>query len=108
MLDADKVGFVLWEGITLLIVIFGGIGLLVLLRKSRGKPGFTTQDHQLFFGDSKTKMSKPKAVLTLGLAVILCLVIGVLEFILLAPLGAGVLTPVLVLTCLAIVYKLFF
>jgi hypothetical protein len=107
-LNADKFGYVLWEGITLLIVIFGGIGLLVLLRKSRGKPGFTAQDHELFFAYSKTKMSKLRAVLTFGLAVILCSVIGVLEFGVFAPLGAGILTPVLVLTCLAIVYKLFF
>lgn len=108
MLDAEKFGYILWEGITLLIVIFGGIGLLVLRRKSSGKPGFTNQDHELFFGDSKIKMSKSKAVLTLGLAVILCLVIGVLEFIVLAPLGAYLLIPVLVLTSLAIVYRLVF
>lgn len=108
MLDVEKFGYLLWEGITLLIVIFGGIGLLVLRRKSRGKPGFTNQDHELFFGDSKIKLSKPKAVLTLGLAVILCFVIGVLEFIVLAPLGASLLTSIIVLTCLGIVYKLYF
>jgi hypothetical protein len=108
MLDIEKFGYVLWEGIILPIVIFGGIGLLVLRRKSRGKPAFTNQDYELFFGASKIKMSKPKEVLTLGLAVILCLIIGGLEFIVLAPLGATLLTSALVLTSLAIVYKLFF
>jgi len=107
-MNAEKFGYVLWEGITLLVVIFGAIGLLVLRRKSRGERGFTNHDYELFFGDSKIKMSKPKAVLTLGLAVILCLVIGVLEFIVLAPLGVSLLTPALVLTCLGIVYKLWF
>jgi Trk-type K+ transport system membrane component len=108
MLDADKFGFVLWEGITLLIVIFGGIGFLVLFRKFRGNPAFTTQDHELFFGRSTTKMPKLRTVLTFGLAVILCGVVGALEFRLLAPLGPGLLTPVQVLSYLAIVHKLFF
>jgi hypothetical protein len=52
MLDPDKIGFVLWEGITLLVVIFGGLGLLVLRRKFSGRPGLTNEDWQLFFGHS--------------------------------------------------------
>ncbi|HZD40694.1 MAG TPA: hypothetical protein VE131_08245 [Terriglobales bacterium] len=108
MLDADKFGFVLWEGITLLIVIFGGVGFLVLLRKSKGKPAFTTQDRELFFGISKTEMSKSETVLKFGLAIILCGLVGAIEFWVLASLGPGLLTPVLVLSYLAIVYKVFF
>jgi hypothetical protein len=108
MMDPDKIGFVLWEAITLLIVIFGGIGLTVLRRRARGRPGFTNQDRQLFFGDSIARMSKLRVVLNFGLAVVLCFVIGFFEIMIFAPLGAGLLTAILLLTCLGIVNKLLF
>ena len=50
MIDPDKIGLVLWEVITLLSVLLGGIGLMVLRRKVNGRPGFTERDQQLFFG----------------------------------------------------------
>ena len=44
MIELEKTGFVLWEGITLLMVIFGGIGVVALRRRARGRPAFTYED----------------------------------------------------------------
>ncbi|HZA56133.1 MAG TPA: hypothetical protein VE616_17955 [Candidatus Udaeobacter sp.] len=108
MLDPDKLGFVLWEGLTLLTVIFGGIGLMVLRRKLSARPAFTIQDRQLFFGHSQLRLSTSRLLLKFGIAVLLSFFIGVLEVLTLARFGTGVLTVVLVLTCLTIVRKLLF
>jgi hypothetical protein len=108
MLDPDKLGFVFWEGLTLLTVIFGSIGLLVLRRKFSGRPAFTNQDHQLFFGRPQVRLSKARLLLNFGIAVLLCLFIGVLEVLTFARFGTGVLTVVLVFTSLTIVRKLLF
>jgi hypothetical protein len=108
MLDPDKIGFVLWEGITLLLVIFGGLGLLVLRRKFSGQPGFTNEDWQLFFGHSKVRLSMSSLLLNFGITVSLCLFIAILEARIFEPLGAGPLTVLLLLTSLGIIKKLLF
>jgi hypothetical protein len=108
MLDPDKLGFVLWEGLTLLTVIFGGIGLMVLRRKFSGRPAFTNQDRQLFFGRSQVRLTRARLLLNFSIAVLSCLLIGVLEVLTFARFGTGVLTVVLVLTSLTIVRKLLF
>jgi hypothetical protein len=108
MLDPDKFGFVLWEGITLLAVIFGGISLMVLRRKLSGKPAFTIKDRQLFFGHSQLRLSTSRLLLNFAIAVLLCSFVGIVEVLTFARFGTGVLTVVLVLTCLTIVRKLLF
>jgi hypothetical protein len=108
MLDPEKIGFVLWEGITLLVVILSGLGLLVLRRKFSGKPAFTNEDWQLFFGHSKIRLSSSTLLLNFGITVFLCLFIAILETRIFEPLGAGPLTVLLLLTSLGIVKKLLF
>jgi hypothetical protein len=95
-----QIGFVLWEGITLLVVIFGGLGLVILRRKFSGRPAFTDQDWQLFFGHSTIRSSISRSLLNIGIALLLCLFLAIVEARLFEPLGAGPLTVVLLLTSL--------
>jgi hypothetical protein len=106
VIDLEKTGFVLWEGITLLMVIFGGIGMVALRRRASGRPAFTYEDRQLFFGRSKVGVPTHRLLLNFGVAILLCFFSAVLEVLILAPVGAGLLTVVLLLTSLGIVNKL--
>jgi hypothetical protein len=108
VIEMENIGFILWEGITLLVVILGGIGLLVLRRKASGRPAFTNGDRQLFFGQSRAKKAPHRLLANFSMAVLLCLSTALLEFLILAPLGAGLLTVVLLLTSLGIVNKTLF
>ena|SRR5438552_18926878 len=108
MIDPDKIGLVLWEVITLLTVVLGGIGLMVLRRKAQGRPAFTERDRQLFFGRRKINGSTPKFWVNFSTAVFLCFCIDVLEFLIFGWLGPGLLTMVVLITSMGIVDKLLF
>jgi hypothetical protein len=108
MIGADKFGFVLWETITLLSVVLGGIGLMVLRRKASGRPAFTELDRQLFFGPRKIAVSTAKFWINFSAAVFLCFVINVLEFLIFGWLGPALLTMVVLITSMGIVDKLLF
>lgn len=108
MIHLEKFGFALWEATTLLIVILCGIGIMVLRRKASGRPAFSNEDQELFFGRARVKTSTPKHLFNLGIAVFLCLFLALLEMLVFAPLGAATLTVVLVLTSLAIVNAVLF
>ena len=79
--------------------------MLVLRRKASGKPAFTDHDRQLFFGHSEIGLSEPRFYIHLGIAVLLCYLIGSLEYLLLARFGAGILAAAGLITLLAIVKK---
>ena len=79
--------------------------MLVLRRKASGKPAFTDHDRQLFFGHSEIDLSGPRFYIHLGIAVLLCYLIGSLEYLLLARFGAGILAAAGLITLLAIVKK---
>jgi len=99
----ESVGFVLWEGATLLFVIIGGAGLVALRRIASGRPAFTEQDRLLYFGDLNLEISIPELCLKLCAAVFLCLVIGFFEHVIFAHFGAGLLTATFVLSSFGIV-----
>ena len=101
----EQIGYFLWEVVTLSTMIFTGIGLLVLRRRTSGKPAFTDCDRQLFFGRPAIKLSKPRFYLHFGIAVLLCYSAGFLEYLLLARFGAGILATAQLLTFLSIVKK---
>jgi hypothetical protein len=108
MIDPDKVGLILWEVITLLTVVLGGIGIVALRRKANGRPAFTEGDRQLFFGPRKTRVSTAKFWVNFSIAIVLCFFIDVLEFLILGWLGPALLTLVVLVTSMEIVDKLLF
>lgn len=96
-------GFVLWEGTTLLFVFLSGIGILTLRRLAKGRPGFTQEDRQLYFGDLDLNLSFARICVRLLIAAVSCLAIGALEHLAFAQFGAGLLTALFVLTSFSIV-----
>ena len=98
-------GYYLWEGITFLMQILVGTSLLVLRRKAGGRPAFTEADRQLFFASPRLRVSTPEFWVNFAVATFLCLFVGLLERLILAPFGAAVLTTAQLITFLGIVKK---
>jgi hypothetical protein len=98
-------GYYLWEGITFLMQILVGTGLLVLRRKASGRPAFTEADRQLFLARPRVRVSTPKFWVNFSVAAFLCLFVGLLERLILAPFGAAVLATAQLITFLGIVKK---
>lgn len=98
-------GYYMWEGITFLMQILVGIGLLVLRRKASGRPAFTEDDRQLFFSRSRVSVATPGFWINFGIAAFLCFFAGLLEQLLLGPFGPGVLATAQLITFMGIVKK---
>ncbi len=101
----EKSGYLLWEGTILLIEILVVFMVLVLRRKASGRPAFTTQDRQLFFGQSGIRFYSPKFWFKFSMVALLCSVVGLIEFAIFAPFGASILATVQLLTFMSIVHK---
>ena len=101
----EHIGYYLWEGITFSTILFVGTALLVLRRKASGGPAFTDHDQQLFFGDPEVRFSKARFCVNFGIALLLCYLASSLEYLLLAPFGAGILATAQLVTFLEIVKK---
>lgn len=99
----EKIGFVLWESLTLLFVILVGHGVLIMRRMASGRPVFTHQDWLTYFGDLQLRMSKPRLALRLSCAVFLCFCLTLIGNPLLVRLGPGLYSVTFVFTCLGIV-----
>jgi hypothetical protein len=104
----DDSGYYVLEGFTFLLAILVAAALLVLRRKAAGKPAFTRDDRQLFFGPSPIAVSTRRFYFNFGMAIFLCCLIVPLEQIILARFGAGVLAVAQLFTLLAIVKKWLF
>jgi len=59
----------------------------------------------LFFDRSRVRVPTPRLLFNFGVAILLCFFSALLEVLILAPLGDGLLTVVLLLTSLGIVNK---
>ena len=101
----EHIGYYLWEGSIFLTILVAGTSLVVLRRKASGRPAFSDQDRQLFFGHAEIRVSKLRFTVHLGMAVFLCYLVGSLEYLLLARFGAGILAAVGLITLLGIVQK---
>jgi hypothetical protein len=97
-----------WEGITFLAAILVAVMLLVLRRKAAGRPAFTSDDRQLFFGSSQAAVSTRRFYFNFAVAIFLCSLAIALEQFILGRFGAGVLAVAQLLTLLTIVKKSLF
>jgi hypothetical protein len=101
----ERVGYYLWEGITLFIILFVATSLLVLRRKAGGRPVFTDYDRELFFGRPAVRLSTPRFYINFSIAVFVCYLAGSLEYLILARFGASILATAQLITFLGIVKK---
>jgi hypothetical protein len=99
----EMMGFVLWEGLTLLFVILAGYGFLTIRRKASGQPVFTRHDWLTYFGDLQLRMSKPRLALKLSYAAFLCSGLALISNPFLARIGPGLYSVAIIFACLGIV-----
>jgi len=99
----EMIGFVLWEGLTLLFVLLAGLGVLIIRRKASGQPVITRHDWLTYFGDLQLRMSKPRLALRLSYAAFLCSCLTLIGNPFLVRVGPGLYSVTIVFACLGIV-----
>jgi hypothetical protein len=99
----EKMGFLLWESLTVLFVLLTGLGILIIRRKASGRPVFTRHDWLTCFGDLKLRMSKPRLALRLSCAAFLCSCLALISNPFLARMGPGLYSVTIIFACLGIV-----
>lgn len=99
----EMMGFVLWEGLTLLFVLLAGLAVLIIRRKASGRPVFTRHDWHTYFGDLQLRMSKPRLALRLSYAAFLCSCLTLIGNPFLERMGPGLYSVTIIFACLGIV-----
>ncbi len=102
----DKLGYLLSEIPALFFIVWFAIRFFQFRRRQNHQPSYSQTDKELLFGTRRRRRAKIELYLRLALAIVAVSAIGVLEFLVLAPLGAAIVTTSLVLTSTAIVHHL--
>ena len=101
----DRMGYILAEGFTLLTLISFTKGILRLRRGRRAGRFLSRADREFFFRPIKLTASAPVRFFRYGLIFLAVAILGAIEIIILAPLGAAIVTSILLLTCATIVHR---
>ena len=102
----DNLGYLLSELPTLIFVVWFAVRFFQFRRRQKNQPTYSETDRRLLFGTTKQPPANGAVYLRLVLAIVAVITTSVLEIIVLAPLGAGILTGLLLLTSTAIVRHL--
>ncbi len=102
----EKLGYVISEIPPLLFVIWFAVRFIQFRRRQRHQPVFSDADRALLFGSAERRPARAMFYLKLALASAAVGALGFLEILVLAPLGAAILTGVILLTSTAIVRHL--
>ena len=100
----EKLGYVLYELPVFLLVMWFGIRLVHLRRYRKNQPIFSDDDRRLFFGRLPTSIQSPDFRVRLARAILAATATTYLEFLVLAPFGAGILAGALLLSGAFIVH----
>jgi hypothetical protein len=102
----EKLGYLLSEAPVLFFVVWFATRLFQFRRRRKNRPAFVETDRRLLFAGAKARPSPPVFYFKLALAALVATAASVVEFVILAPLGATIMTGTLILTSAAIVHKL--
>ena len=102
----DKFGYLLSEIPALIFIVWFAVRFFQFRRRQKNQPSYSETDKQLLFGTARQRPAKTTVYLRLALAIIAVTTIGVLEILVLAPLGAAIITTSLLLTSTVIVHHL--
>ncbi|HEX7228777.1 MAG TPA: hypothetical protein VF452_00175 [Candidatus Binatia bacterium] len=102
----DKLGYLLSEIPLLIFIVWFAVRFFQYRRRKNHQPSYSETDRDLLFGTSRPHPPKTEVYLRLALAIVAVTMVGVLEFLVLAPFGAAIVTTSLVLTSTAIVHHL--
>jgi len=102
----DNLGYLLSELPALIFVVWFSVRFFQFRRRQKNQPTYSETDRRLLFGATKQPPANRSVYIRLALAIVAVITTGVLEIIVLAPLGAAILTGLLLLTSTAIVRHL--
>lgn len=102
----EKIGYILSEAPLLFFMIWFAIRLIQYRRLRRHQPVFSESDRRLLFGTDQRRSESATFYFKFALAIVATTLVGILEFITLAPLGAALLTGALLLTSAIIVRRI--
>ena len=102
----DKLGYTLSEIPLLIFIVWFAVRFFQFCRRKNHQPSYSETDRELLFGKPRQRSAKTEVCLRLELAIVAVATVGVLELLVLAPLGAAIVTTSLVLTSTAIVHHL--
>ncbi|HEV8721696.1 MAG TPA: hypothetical protein VGW77_13785 [Candidatus Binatia bacterium] len=102
----DRIGYLLSEAPVFFFMIWFAIRLVQYRRYRRNLPIVTENDRRMLFQRPKEDPGSFRFCLRLILAILAVTVVGYLQFITLAPLGAAILSGTLLLTSATIVHRL--
>jgi hypothetical protein len=101
----EKLGYLLSEAPVLIFVVWFATRLFQFRRRRKNQPSFAEPDRKLLFAGATVRPSPVAFYLKLSLAAVVATAASVIEFIILAPLGATIITGALILTSATIVHK---
>ena len=102
----EKLGYLLSEAPVLFFVVWFATRLFQFRRRRKNQPAFAETDRRLLFAGAIARPNPLAFYLKLALAALVATAASVVEFVILAPLGATIITGALILTSATIVHKL--
>jgi hypothetical protein len=102
----DRIGYLLSEIPVFLFVIWFAVRLVQYRRYRNNLPIVTENDRRMLFHRPTDRQGTFRFYSKLALAILAVTAVGYLQFITLAPLGAGILSGTLLLTAATIVHRL--
>jgi hypothetical protein len=101
----DRIGYILSEIFTLLMIISITKGILRLRRCGDPRPFLDQSDREKFFQPIKLTASAPTRFFRYAVIFTLVATIGPIEIVVLSQFGAAIISGVLLVTCATIVYR---
>lgn len=102
----EKIGYILSEAPLFLFMIWFAVRLIQYRRRRKREPVFSDVDRRLLFGTDRRRSESATFYFKFAGAIVATTLVGMLEFITLAPLGAALLTGALLLTSATIVRQI--
>lgn len=102
----EKIGYFLSEAPIFFFVMWFGIRLVHIRRYRNKQPIYTERDWRLLYQSAKLSLTSPIMRLLLARSILAATAAIYVEFLVLAPFGAGILTAAVLLTTASIVQRL--
>ena len=102
----DKLGYILFEAPIFFFVMWFGIRLVHIRRYRNRQPIYTERDSRLICQSAKLSLTSPIMRLRLARSILATTAAIYVEFLVLAPFGAGILGAAMLLTTASIIQRI--
>jgi hypothetical protein len=102
----EKLGYILSEAPVFFFVMWLGIRIVHIRRYRNNQPLYTERDWRMLYESAKHSLVSPVMRLKLARTILAATAVIYLEFLVLAPFGAGILSAAVLLTTASIVQRI--